>query len=396
MANSKIRVLYISNMTVSPGSGGGNTVFNLLEPSPADAELFYATPATHPKHWKPFPELAERICWFSNDSLLPRLPGTNRVVKHLNRLSDSIDSNKIVTQLMHHICQLRIDLLLVCPQGRIVETAKVVEMTDLPVISWFMDNYYTDQVSMSCVDQICQRSQSLFVVSESMQRYFIEAYHRGSQILNNSVSFPARFPGPKAKSEGALRMAYAGALNSYYHDSMVSVLRELEGLKGRVSLDIYSHEKLPPGFAAGADRTWTQLLPVPAAELGPTLQQYDVLLMLSSFQPEHRAIAESSLASKWADYLAAGRAILCYGPAYAENVRYAQRYNFAEFVTSEITGALRGSISALADNPGRRNELGRLAFQFGLRRHDKAVNRERLRQAIFRAVNTPQEKEIRA
>jgi glycosyltransferase involved in cell wall biosynthesis len=383
------RVMYVSNMTVSPGSGGGNTVFNLLEPAPEGSEVFYAFPRNHPDHWTPFPELTDRISWFSTPIHTNHAAGLR---KHVNRVTRAINNRlekfRTISHLQNTIERKAIDLLLVCPQGSIVETAKIVKGTHLPVISWFMDNYYTDGTSTSLVDQICKRSASVFVVSESMQRYFLERFDCTSEILNNSVTFPAFSPTSAFSDHRPLRVVYTGALHSYYNSAMLTVLSELGRLKRRVLLDIYSFEEPSSELAAANNGNCRYLPPVAAGDLVATLRKYDALLMLSSFRSEHRAIAETSLASKWADYLAAGRPIVVFGPAYAENVGYSLRHQFAEVVTSEDPGKLAAGLASLVDNDQRREVLAYRAFKHGLQKHNKAINRERLWSAIFQAAKS--------
>lgn len=396
MSKYSMRVLYFSNMTVSPGSGGGNTVINLLEPCPAEGEVFYSTPNAYPSHWEPFPEISSRICWFStpNRHFFPTLPRGRRfkVVQGFNKLivtlNDKVEKEIAVKQIIRCVQQLGIDVLLLCPQGMIDVSAELVEQTGLPTIVWFMDNYYEDQSAISCVRKIWEKSQWRFVISEAMQKYFSEFYGGSCEVLNNSVPFSENFPVPPTRTSSRLRLVYAGAMHSYYLDSMSMVLNELRGLHNELELDIYSHENFSSKFKSAIDFPYRQLPPIPANELRERLKEYDVLLMLSSFRPEHEAIAKTSLASKVADYLAAGRCILVYGPEYSENVRYAQRYGFAEAVTSRVPGDLRNAILSLAHHPERLKELGERAYYFGRERHNKMINSARLWQAFFQAVDS--------
>ena len=124
------------------------------------------------------------------------------------------------------------------------------------------------------------------------------------------------------------------------------------------------------------------------AQVVPRLQEYDALLLISSFEPRHRAIAETSLASKMADYLAAGRAILAYGPDYAENIRYVRSHEVGHAVISDDPGALCENLLDLAARPDYCEALGRKAFAFGKERHNRVLNRERLWRALHQAVDS--------
>jgi hypothetical protein len=261
----------------------------------------------------------------------------------------------------------------------------LLRRTGMPAVLWFMDNYYSDDSAVVLLKQLWDRGLRRFVISEAMQEYFRGLCGGECEVLNNSVPVPSYSP-PTQNSNSPLRIVYAGAVHGYYVESLSAVLKELNGLE--IELDIFSHERMPPKFSRSGRLTYHHRTPVEAKELLQELQQYDVLLLLSSFRPEHRAIAETSLASKIADYLLAGRCILAFGPAYAENIRYTQRYSFGEVVTS--TEQLRTTVLALASNPERRRALGERAYDIGRTRHNRAVNATRLWGALSQSCDLSQ------
>jgi glycosyltransferase involved in cell wall biosynthesis len=391
-----LRVLFVSSMSVSPVTGGGNTTFNLLEPGPPRGEVFYAAPTMHPPQWVPFPEIAPRTCRFYNVSrplpVLPRvrfIKGIGRLNNLIDRIDDWAQKETVVRDVARCIKRLDIDVLLVCPQNAWVDVAaapEFVERTGLPSVAWFMDDYFADERARSLVGEIWSNAHRRFVISESMQERYSDLYGGECEVLNNSVTFPDRFSEPADRQGTRLRVVYAGAMNAYYAGSISKVLRELAGLGEEVELDIYSPDELPPEWRTRTDVPWRHLRPIPAGELIERLQQYDLLLLLSSFEPEWRMVAETAQAGKMADYLAAGRCVLAFGPPYAENVRYLERYGIGEAVTSQAPGALREAILSLAQDSDRRRELGERAYRFGREHRDKARNSTRLWQALSEAA----------
>lgn len=389
-----MRVLYFSGMTVSAGSGGGNTVYNLLEPSPSGSEVFYATPTKYPSHWSPFPELSSRIYTYENGSRGLYLRGGGRIkfIRKLNEnlagLNLQILTKSITKQLCKYIKQANIDVLLLCPQGTVDLTVskKLVRDTGLPFVVWFMDDYFTDNGAAHLLEDILKKACERFVISEEMQRRFKEEFGCDSKVLNNSVEFPASYPEHVKKKGERLRIAYTGALHSYYADAMTHVLNDLQGLEDKVEIDIYSHEKLPSCFKENHKTPWRHMNPVAANELVKTLHDYDVLLMLSSFLPEHRTLAETSLASKFTDYLAAGRCILAYGPAYAANIKYVERHGLGITVTSNSPGILKNEVLKLLDEPEYPRQLAFQAFCFGKKTRDRDISKERLWRALSNSI----------
>jgi glycosyltransferase involved in cell wall biosynthesis len=298
---------------------------------------------------------------------------------------------------MECIQSLQIDMLLIALTTMWIDVAvapELVKRSGLPSVAWFMDDYtevsWTDEYLRSRVRKVWDNARLRFVASEAMQEKFSELYGGDCEVLSNYVSFPERYGEPTSRSDPRLRIAYTGGIHSYYQESMAMVLEELRDLGDQVTLDIYSPDELPPERQSDAEGVpWRHLPPVAPSEVIELLQEYDVLLLLSSFKPEHRALAETSQAGKMGDYMAAGRCILAYGPEYSENIRYLQRYGIGEVVTSQAPGSLRASILSLASQPERRRELGERAYYFGREHWDKATNSARLWQALLRALDSP-------
>ena len=363
-------------------------MFNLLEPPPPGSEVIYAAPSDCPLHWAPFPELAGRVCPFAVPEWCS-LPGGNRLalLRVANRCGKRIHlrwaRHAVVNQLQQVVNGCEIQQLLLCPQSILDLTASLalLRKTSLPAVAWFMDDYYRSRSANRAAGKLWARAARRFVISEAMQERFTQLYGDECEVLNNSVSVPPFNP---AKPHGLpLRIAYAGAAHSYYRDTLSMVLGELAGLDGQVELDLYTHEELPLALTGKDCLPCHRRLPLPSAKLIERLWDYDVLLHLSSFRPEHRSIAETSLASKIADYLASGRCILAFGPPYAENIRYAQRHGLAEVVTTNQQ--LRSTLLRLLQDPGRRLDLGARAYEFALARHDQRRNAPRLWRALFEA-----------
>lgn len=393
----EVRVLFFSSMVVSPATGGGNAAYNVLESGPAWSKVFYATSTDYLPERQPFQEITPRICRFFNVNrpLPQRLEavGTMRWIgKQVTRINDWVQRETIVRDVARCAERENIDVLLICPQNARVDlpaAPELVERTRLPSVAWFMDDYFADELSRERVREVWNNAHRRFVASESMQEHFSRMYGGECEMINNSVAFPESFSEPADRLGSRVRMVYAGAINSYYLSSMSAALSELQGLGDRIELDIYSPDKLPPEWQSKTDIPWRHLPPIPADEFIERLQEYDVLLLLSSFDPEWRVVAETAQAGKMADYLAAGRCILAYGPEYADNVRYLNKYGIGETVTSQEPGMLSETILSLSEDPGRRKEVGERAYYFGREHRDKDKNSARLWQALYEASNAP-------
>lgn len=393
------RALFFSSITVTPTTGGGNFVYNLLEPAPDGCEIYYAGPGTYPTHMAPFPELAPRVLAYPDEATpfmsgLPegRVRDVLRDVKEALRLNSIVvrtntakTRDQVLERVSGQVEELRPNVLLACPQSLrdVMVATEVSDRFGLPLVVWFMDDYYKDRFSKARVRELWDRAGRHFVSSDTMRERFLQVYGGDPEVLLNPIRSPEPYSEPRTHPDGLLRVAYAGTVNSYYAGAMKQVLREVRGLGDRLILDIYTFDGLPEDIR---DPAWRQRAPVGQEALIPRLKEYDVLLLLSSFERRHREIAETAQGGKLADYLAAGRCILAYGPPYAENVRYIERHDIGETVTSDKPGALRNAVLGLAQDPGRRRSLGEAAYLFGREHRDRAKNRDRLWRALLDAA----------
>lgn len=398
------RVLFFSSITVTPTTGGGNFVYNMLEPAPEGSEIFYAGPDVYPSHMVPFPDLAPRVLSYPEEAT-PFLSGLHegrlrnvlrrlKEVLRLNSLVIRVNTDKtkerVLERLSRHVTELRPDVLLVAPQPLrdVMVATEIKERFGLPLVVWFMDDYYKDRFSKARVQELWDMAERRFVSSDTMQERFSEMYGGGCEVLLNPIRSPEDYSEPEVRTDRRLRVAYAGAVNSYYTGTMKKVLRDIRSLEDRLLLDVYTFDDPSVGLSPedAEDAVWRRRTPVRQEELIHRLKEYDVLLLLSGFERKNREIAETAQAGKLADYLAAGRCILAYGPQYADNVRYLKRHGLGEVVTSPKPGVLREALLKLADDSERRRALGERAYRFGREYRDRMTNRERLWRALINAA----------
>ena len=114
---------------------------------------------------------------------------------------------------------------------------------------------------------------------------------------------------------------------------------------------------------------------VPQNVLPDVLRRADILFLPSSFSPVARHAVETAFPSKTADYLAAGKPILVFGPSYSSLVTYARREGFAEIVTDAEAEPLALAIQRIAVNQEHRQQLSSRALQVFSKYHDIARQR---------------------
>lgn len=389
-----MRVLYYSSGLVSPRSGSGQTAYNLLETEKKDHFIYYASP-DYPDgrmQWSTaYDTIRERLIPLRADYPFNNIVELFRKASRklpfaflsdvLSKYHNHWIERNLLRQMIRKIRELKIDLVLVYLASK--RDIKLIQLYlntyHVPLVSWIMDDHDYDKATVSRLGDVWRRSSERIVVSESMQECFSKRFgEKPSLVFNNSLPFleaPSEF---KIDSDRPLRIAYAGSTAGYYKNTLLYVLQEINGLRGELELDIYSHYKKYRPQGIGPDVPYTLHEYLPSHELLERLQEYDVLLLLSSFDEEYRALTETSLASKLADYLLAGRCLLVVGPLYAENVRYLQKYDVAEIITTLAPGAVRERLLKLKRDPHLLKQRGLDAYHFGQKMHDATVNSSRL------------------
>ena len=115
----------------------------------------------------------------------------------------------------------------------------------------------------------------------------------------------------------------------------------------------------------------------PQSELSKILSEADILFLPYSFLQVALDAVENAFPSKIADYLAAGRPILVFGPKYSSLVRYAREQSFAEVVDEFSPTALARSIQKLTFSPGDCQRLAARTREVLSANHDMERQRRR-------------------
>jgi glycosyltransferase involved in cell wall biosynthesis len=123
-------------------------------------------------------------------------------------------------------------------------------------------------------------------------------------------------------------------------------------------------------------------------ELHNVLADADLLFLPFSFSESARYAVERAFPSKTADYLAAGRPILVFGPRYSSLVRYAEEQQFAEVVDEFDESVLARGIERILLDSGYRSQLCRRSLAVFEQNHNIARQRKDLRSLLARIATT--------
>jgi glycosyltransferase involved in cell wall biosynthesis len=272
----------------------------------------------------------------------------------------------------------RVEALLTIVQGRYYFAAAFAAwITATPHITIVHDNFTSAYVSPSApvrkvkrylTRKILRNAAHIYAVSPEMQRLVSRECGAVSEIqLPSTAAAPREVQIPH---EGGPIILFAGLIGYTVRDSLnlladLIKTRQLEkhGICGAklhlcttlTEADIrtfgWDHEDI-------VSRGW-----IPQSEIASVLASADILFLPYSFLDGSRDAVETAFPSKTADYLAAGKPILVFGPKYSSLVRYASEQGFAEIVDEFSPDALVQGICKIAGSSPYREQLAARALE---------------------------------
>ena len=181
-------------------------------------------------------------------------------------------------------------------------------------------------------------------------------------------------------SHDPLMISYFGNLGVGRVDSLLQVADVLSEVAPELHLDIY-------GKAADADRIRFAQHGnirfhgfVPPETLSGIADSSDILLHVESFQEEIVSKLRYAFSAKLAQYLCAGRPLLCYAPGRSVSAEYLKQENGALVATS--CSELKSGLERLIRDPEFRTEYAARAKQLGIKNHDCEITAAYIRQEI--------------
>ncbi len=220
-----------------------------------------------------------------------------------------------------------------------------------------------------------------FAISEGMARAFEKRYGVAFDVAHNGVNADS-WPVVSPPRRDHLVVRYAGSLApDTTKDSVFDVARAVAEManadgaeNGRpIVFEGRSHaiwlKQCGDELNALANVTFAESN-LSAAEYRRWLSGADVLLVSYNFDEKTRTYLQYSFANKVPETMAAGAAILAYGPEELETIDYLRRHRLAEIVSIRDQDRLRDALSRLAYDDGRRRLLADSARRHALTNFD--------------------------
>jgi FkbM family methyltransferase len=286
----------------------------------------------------------------------------------------------------------------------------LIEGLNVPLILHLMDDWpallaRTDPLVHGVwhrdLEWLARRAAVRLAIGGSMAVAFRDRYGGGDwDALANGIDpddWPARATPPgQGCPTRPFDLVYAGALAEDMNRAAVRDVAEAVDAVNRVAGRVivrFEIRVLPPWRAAARELA-SGLMGVSAAvaeQEDPApyrarLLSADGVLIAYAFDADSRTYTRHSLANKLPEALAAGAAVLAYGPADQATLACLAETDAALMVTRREPSALRAALERLASDPALVARLGNAGRRSALRDFTLAPRRERLRGLVGQAT----------
>lgn len=227
---------------------------------------------------------------------------------------------------------------------------------------------------------VLRHAAHVYAISPGMRRLLQVEFGAESE-----VQWPATERHPRRAQFAAAAgketiILFAGAITYAVEDSLrllIEIITSGRLKRDGISVKLHLYSKLSDdqrgAFGNHPDvvvKNWVMQCEMPGVLAGA-----DILFLPYSFLESSRHAVETAFPSKTADYLAAGKPVLVFGPPYSTVVHYALEEGFAEVVTECSADALTRAIERVLLAPGHGAALRAKALEVFSRNHD--IDRQR-------------------
>ena len=263
---------------------------------------------------------------------------------------------------------------------------KTAQRHKLPLVGLFLDwfptmkNHYGHKWTQGILSrryrQLYAACDLAFCTSDGIQELL-------GPHFNSHVIYPMpgkhRVPGKSwPPSNGKFRLVYVGSVENFYGRMICSLIEKIDQTSDLEIIIVGPNADWPAEFLQRAKAKGVYLGFKPPEGAAPILAGADALLVLMSFESEHRLFMETSFTTKFLDYVSLGKPVIMWGPDYCAPVRVAQKHGGAVVVSEMEADSVVSTCRRIGANPALRGDFSRQARHL----HQTLFNPDRL-QGMF-------------
>ena len=264
--------------------------------------------------------------------------------------------------------------------------AKAAKKNKLPLAGLFLDWFpvmhghfggaWTQNLLSRRYRELYRQCDLAFCTSDGMQD--VLGAHPNSHVV---YPMPARHRVPEKISppkNGKFRLVYVGSVQNFYGRMICSVIEKISPLADLEVIVVGPNADWSAEILARAKAKGIYLGFKPPEEAATVLAGADALLVVMSFEPQHRQFMETSFTTKFLDYTAFAKPIVLWGPEYCTPVRVVRRDGGALLVATPDAGEVVSACRKIAGDDSLRAKLSAEAKRL----NENLFNPDRL-QNIF-------------
>jgi glycosyltransferase involved in cell wall biosynthesis len=309
------------------------------------------------------PYLIERIRksrfgpWFSNWIVdYQNLIWTLTIARALDTAIGEFKPDVILTLAETSLCHL---------------AAKAAKKHKIPLaglfLDWFpiMKGHYGHQWTCNILSaryrNLYRQCDLAFCTSDGMQEVLGD--HANSHVIypmpGQHVVPQTFFPSKTDK----FRIAYVGSVQDFYGRMICSLIEAIETTDDLEIIIVGPNADWPEELLQRAKAKGIYLGFKPPEEAAQILAGADALLVVMSFEPEHRKFMETSFTTKFLDYSAYGKPMMLWGPNYCTPAKVANRNGAALVINVPNAEGVIAASRNIAVNPKIRKKLSKKATE---------------------------------
>lgn len=201
----------------------------------------------------------------------------------------------------------------------------------------FFENQFFDPISRKKIlkefDRVLKRSERVAVISEGMQKLYLERHEVSSIVIRHGALENQEFEKRK-KADSSLKVVFAGSLYAKREwNVFMAALDECDFQIQGVQVKVYFLGRFPR-FGARKNNRVEYLGQKTYGEAQEIMAQMDVAYLPYWFSRRRAVVVKSSFPGKLSAYAAAGLKVLFHGPEYSSVVDFLEKYCFGVSCTS--------------------------------------------------------------
>lgn len=241
----------------------------------------------------------------------------------------------------------------------------ISELTKTPLYIYLLDAYeeIEQQLIKKLIRYIFARrlfrsAVKIFVMSEPLKELLKERYGVNSIVIPHPVELSKySITELKESSCGKYKIVYTGMIYDAHRDCFLDLIEAIQDLPN-VTLHIYTPR---PAAALASEGIYGKKVKVsfmPNDAIPAIQKSADILFLPMSFNSPYPEVIRTASPGKISEYLAAGRPILVYAPAFSYVAQYARSHGFGLVIDQKNTDSLREAIVYLLYREEVKVEMG--------------------------------------